>query len=57
MECLRKEPLSKLDLSGAKDQECVVLTLNAGSLKGKLPRLLALLALVEPDVVCVQETW
>ena len=57
VECLQKEPLSKLDLSGAQDQECVVLTLNAGSLNGKLPRLLALLALVEPDVVCGQETW
>ena len=57
VECLRKEPLSKLNLLGAQGQEGVVLTLNAGSLKGKLPRLLALLALVEPDVVCVQETW
>ena len=55
--CLRKGPLTKLDLSGVQDEECVMLTMNAGSLRGKLLRLLALITLVEPNVVCVQETW
>ena len=55
--CLREEPLTKLDLSGVHNEECVVRTVNAGSLRGKLLRLIALITLVGPDVVCVQETW
>ena len=54
---LCEEPLTKLDVSVVENGECVVLPVNAGSLRGKLSRLIALITLVEPDVVCVQETW
>ena len=54
---LKAEPLSKLELSAVEDSVCVVMTLNCGSLTGKVPRLVALMTVVEPDVVCVQETW
>ena len=56
-ESLRSEPLTKLEMSAVEDEECVMMTINAGSLGGKIPKLIALATLVEPDVACIQETW
>ena len=49
--------IPKLDLTTPPDSKLVVLCVNAGGLADKLHRLLALLYLVELDVVIVQEVW
>ena len=49
--------VSKPDLAALPDSKLVVLCINAGGLADKLHKLIALLFLVEPDVVLVQEVW
>ena len=51
------QPLEKLEVEVPPVSDCVVLSLNCGSLKSKVHRLVTLITLEQPDVVLVQELW
>ena len=51
------QPLEKLEVEVPPVSECGVLSLNCGSLKSKVHRLITLITLEHPDVVLLQEVW